>query len=290
MQLFKYLSSSRVDVLRNKMIVFSKPTQFNDPFDCVPHYKESSELNPAGASVYFWEGGLDFSSPGMRDELIGHVTRSKEADPAYAIQAFIPIDPIIAPENYGAFASGLRSSFARRIQDSVVALSLSEESNSPLMWAHYAEQHTGFVMGFCTNHPYFNPVEENPSNPGYLNIGSLNKVVYSDERPSGVVLSMSVEKTHLTKGLEWSYEKEWRILEVEDNSSFVKIDPSGNRHLFEYPTDAVTQVVIGARATQETKEVIKSILSDKSIWPNVSLYQAVIDSEFYRINYEPIDI
>lgn len=290
MQLFKYLSSSRVDVLRSKMIVFSSPTNFNDPFDCMPHYTESAELNPAGASVYFLADGLDFNAPGIRSEVIGHVTRSKEADPSYALQAFMPIGSMIAPENYGAFACGFRASFARRMHDSVVALSLSEEPNSLLMWAHYAEQHAGFVMGFSASHPYFNSAEGNSYGPGYLNPGCLNKVEYSDERPSGVVLSMNVEKTHLTKGLEWSYEKEWRILQVKDNSSFVKEDPSGNRHLFEYPSDAVTQIVIGARATQETKEAIKSIVGDRVAWPNVSLYQAVIDPQFYRLNYEPISL
>lgn len=283
MQLFKYLNSSRIDVLKSRMLVFSKPTTFNDPFDCLPHYAESAELNPLGSSVYFLTGGIDFRAPEEREKVMDHVKRSKAADPSYTFRTLMPIGSEVPPENYCAFASGFRSSLARKMQDSVLALSLSEESSSLLMWAHYAGDHTGFVVGFCSNHPYFNSAGENPSNPGYL-----NKVVYSNERPSGVVLSMSVEKTYLTKGVEWSYEKEWRVLQSESNASAVKEVPSGVVHLFEYPSDAVTQVVIGARAKQETKDAIKSILSDKRVWPNVSLYQAVIDPQFYRLNYESV--
>lgn len=285
MQLFKYLRSSRVDVLENKMLVFSKPTAFNDPFDCLPHYADSEELNPLGSSVYFLENGLDLNAPGVYDQVMEHVVRSKDADPSYTFHSLMAIDPAIAPENYNAFVSGFRSSLARKMQESVLALSLSEESSSLLMWAHYAGDHTGFVMGFCRNHPYFNSAGENPSNPGYL-----NKVVYSEQRPSGVVLSMGVEKTYLTKGLEWSYEKEWRVLQVASNASIVKETPVGDIHLFEYPSDAVTQVVIGARASQETKDAIRSVLSDRVVWPNVSLYQAYIDSQFYRLDYQSIDL
>jgi len=286
MHLYKYLRSSRVDVLKDKIFVYSKPTRFNDPFDCLPHYKESLELNPIGARIYFLKMDFnDFDSARLHAEVINHVKLSVAADPSFTLVAVMPIDPSIPPEHHGDFVSGFRTSIAPSMQDSVVALSLSEEANSLLMWAHYAEDHTGFVVGFCSDHTYFNSAGVNPSNPGYL-----NKVVYSSDRPSGVVGTMSAESAYLTKGLEWSYEREWRVLQKARNASRVIENSSGDIHLFEYPSDAVVQVVVGARAKKETLDTIRDILSDRAVWPNVSLYQAVVDSRHYRLNYEPISI
>ena len=286
MHLYKYLRPSRVDVLKNKTFVYSKPTRFNDPFDCLPHYKETLELNPIGTRIYFLKMAFDdFDTARLRAELINHVELSMAADPSFTLDAVVPIDPSMPSEHHSDFASGFRTSIAPAMQDSVVALSLSEEANSLLMWAHYAEDHTGFVVGFCSDHAYFNSAGGNPSNPGYL-----NKVIYSSDRPSGVVGAMSAESAYLTKGLEWSYEREWRVLQKVRNASRVIENSSGGIHLFEYPSDAVVQVVVGARATKETLDTIRNIISDRVVWPNISLYQAVVDSQHYRLNYEPISI
>ncbi|MNT89516.1 hypothetical protein D3C72_2302570 [compost metagenome] len=61
-------------------------------------------------------------------------------------------------------------------------------------------------------------------------------------------------------------------------------------HLFEYPPEAVVEVVLGARASQKTRDSIKAILGDKVVWPNVKLYQAGVDARHYRLNYEEVII
>lgn len=283
MRLYKYLSPKRTNVLINKSLAFSKPTSFNDPFDCSPHFQESDELNPLGARTYFlrmesegvWPSGFD-------EEILDHVRRSKAADPSYTFHGVVQMGPEILEENHGDLVGGFRSYLAPRMQDSVIVLSLTEDVNNLLMWAHYAADHTGFVLGFCSKHPFFSSAGTNPSNPGFL-----NKVVYSDNRPSGIVGALSAESAYLTKGREWSYEKEWRVLQECGNATNVTAE---GIHLFAFPPDAVTEVVIGARATPQIKDHIKAILSDKATWPNTTLLQASVDPRHYRLNYDPVPI
>ncbi|MCX2709045.1 DUF2971 domain-containing protein [Pseudomonas sp. DCB_BG] len=285
MLLFKYLKPERIDVLLNKCLVFSKPARFNDPFDCLPHYQSSDELNPLGARIYhLCARPEELHLPRCREEILDHVRRSFAADPSFTLQAVVLVDSVL-PENYGDMAGSFRASLAPGLQNAVVALSLSENASSLLMWAHYAGDHTGFVIGFDSEHRYFRAAGTNPSNPGYL-----NKVVYSDERPSGVAGAMSAEAAYLTKGLDWSYEKEWRILQSVKNASVVKGVPGFEVHLFDYPSDAVSKIIVGARASAETKESIKELLSDKKVWPNATLYHALVDERHYRLNYDRIEI
>jgi hypothetical protein len=284
MHLFKYLRPGRVDVLEKNMMVYSRPSSFNDPFDCLPHIKESNELNPLGSRMYFLQARPeDIGSPRLREEIMDHVRRSIALDSSYSMDFVSLIEPL-PQEFHGDFARAFRTTLGPTLRDSVVVLSLTENANNLLMWAHYAADHTGFAVGFCSGHEFFNSAGSNPSNPGFL-----SKVVYSESRPSGVAGAMSSENSYLTKGLEWSYEEEWRILQRANNANFIREVNGEKIHLFAYPPDAVTKVIIGARATAETRDRIKAILSDKLIWPNVSLFQAEVDQKHYKINYNVVD-
>jgi Protein of unknown function (DUF2971) len=286
MRLFKYLRPERVDVLLGRIIGFSKPTRFNDPFDCLPYFVDSGELNPLGARTYFLQAKPeDIGLPRYKEEVRDHVQRSFAADPSFTLQAIMLVDPIPKEEHHGGLARNFRSSLAPFMQDSVIALSLTENRNSLLMWAHYAADHTGFVIGFDSDHPFFHSAGSNPSNPGFL-----NRVVYSDDRPSGIVGTLSAEKAYLTKSSEWSYEREWRILQHVKNATSVKEVPGGEVYLFAFPSEAVTEVVIGARASLQTKENVRSVMSDKATWPNAMVFQASVDQRHYRLNYEPTSI
>ena len=53
MKLYKYCPPERSDILKNRQIAFTLPSNFNDPFDCLPSYKESKVLNPIGQRTFF---------------------------------------------------------------------------------------------------------------------------------------------------------------------------------------------------------------------------------------------
>jgi hypothetical protein len=188
--------------------------------------------------------------------------------------------PPLTDDGQSEMAQGFREFLQPEMQDSMVVLSLSENQNSLLMWAHYAADHSGFAVGFDAEHSYFHSAGSNPGNAGYL-----HRVIYSEERPSGILGSLSVEKAYLTKSPEWAYEREWRVLQRANNASEV-LDHS--MHLFSFPETAVVEVILGARSTEATKAAMLEVLSDKAAWGHVALMQATVDERHYRLNYGAI--
>jgi hypothetical protein len=280
MRLYKYFRPERLDGLRNRRICFSRPSTFNDPFDCLPHFAESRELNPVGSRTYFLQARPeDISRPELREEVQNHVRRSYEKDPSFTLHAVMLVEPMPA-DGQANMAQGFREYLKPEMQNSMVVLSLSENQNSLLMWAHYAADHSGFAIGFNAEHPYFQSAGSNPGNPGYL-----HRVVYAEERPSGVLGSLSVEKAYLTKSPEWGYEREWRVLQRASNASEVL---ANDVHLFAFPETAVAEVILGARMKDTTRTELLEVLGDKAVWGHVAIMQATVDERQYRLNYGPL--
>src|SRR5665647_580539 len=47
------------------------------------------------------------------------------------------------------------------LRESVVILSLTQTPLDPLMWAHYGEEHKGFVIGYDISDPFLNSSDYN---------------------------------------------------------------------------------------------------------------------------------
>lgn len=180
MRLYKYYRfDSGLDAIKNKRYGFSKPINFNDPFE------------------------LSFFS------------NSKE---------------------YGSEKSQLHSTIDR-IRDSVVILSLTRTPKNPLMWAHYGEDHKGFVIGYDVNDIFLKshkynviPVDDgevvytNTKNRHIFNTTSMQKLrnaYLSMLGDSDVIIDHGEKslsrKIFLTKHASWVYEEEVRVVKVIDS-------------------------------------------------------------------------
>ena len=74
------------------------------------------------------------------------------------------------------------------------------------MWAHYAEEHTGFVLMLDGSHDFFK------GNNPLLGFAKPERVEYKSERPSTTIEEVTMSDIFFTKGSDWQYEKEWRYL------------------------------------------------------------------------------
>lgn len=124
-----------------------------------------------------------------------------------------------------------------QIRDKVYILSLTRTPKNPLMWAHYGNDHKGFVVGYSTNDKFLKsnkyniiPVEDgdvvyaNTKNRYIFSQTSMSKLhsaylaISGDE---GSVLddkSKSISrKIFLTKHSSWVYEEEVRVVKVIDS-------------------------------------------------------------------------
>ena len=118
--------------------------------------------------------------------------------------------PNLSAEYFG-LAQGLtpllRSTIKSRFEELVGILWLTENPDSPLMWAHCATGHEGFVIEVDPTSQFFN--RQRSKDDEFFH---LRRVHYHSDKPT---LSFSGDASFdvfLTKGLDWKYESEWRML------------------------------------------------------------------------------
>lgn len=122
--LYKYVAFDNemkvMDIIDKNLIMFSPPSRFNDPFDCNPRFVGSK--NPKKD----------------RPDLFEAVGKS----------GFSPAKKIVACEQaVNRMSKGLNDgSLLESILATSGVVSLSRTPWSILMWSHYAEKHTGFLV------------------------------------------------------------------------------------------------------------------------------------------------
>ena len=122
----------------------------------------------------------------------------------------------------------------------IVVLSLAENCDSLLMWAHYAAQHSGFLIGFASERqilarPY----------PTFSHFGAVS---YCHHRPSGDRFTdVPDHELYFRKSSEWAYEREWRLVESVLAINGDPEDPKP-RWPFDLVKANIESVVVGYRA------------------------------------------
>lgn len=220
-RLYKYSSFSgyTLDALIANDLYFANPRTFNDPLDtkpCLETDLESDELEQilrilitqrikeemtAAAKTMKIKGPrslehIETHSQSTADRIIAEI-RYQATDPDYDMQN---------PEQF-LFGKYMEDELIRRYDRGV--FSLAENSDCPLMWSHYVDQHKGICIGYS--------VPENEES-------NLHKVVYGGKRfiKASMVASMlrgddsariAVDKSVLArKAHNWRYEREWRLV------------------------------------------------------------------------------
>jgi len=203
------LSPDRIDILQNLKIRYTQAAALNDPFESFPAIIQKDKS-------WFWDKHLKKIKLELTQLEIKQKSKRKQYTRARKKDF---------PRLYKRYKD--ESSLFEQAQ-SIIALdssiegylSLSANCDNILMWSHYAQNHEGFVLGFDSNHEYFQH--------------GVSKVIYSDQRPYfDPTQSKQDASIFYTKSKDWSYEEEYR-----KSMSFVKKVPLDNGNtLLPFPTD-----------------------------------------------------
>lgn len=250
--LYKYVPPERVDVLQGGLIAFTPPLLFNDPFEGIPVFPSDA---PEAIALY------EEHQP----------TRAQlSAEEESELQA--RIDEI-------QWAHGLQRLTLEQAAQSVGVLSLSERRDSALMWAHYTAQHTGFVIGFNTANTAWVELGRQEGPPG-----EPVKVIYSDRPNPAAIGDVTPEQIWYTKSKDWSYEKEWRVTRWISRARKTVRSPAGDEiPLFDYPVEAVKEVILGLRADSGLEFQILHLVT-KPPFEDVAVLRAELDRKTFNIN------
>lgn len=274
MKLYKYLPPSRISVIRDCIIRFTQYGDFNDPFELNPNINRIAEEEEIRNLV-----DRDFVQL-IEDEYSKHPIIS-----AYiSKESFILLaesqrehvkNGVIGMERQ---LVGLLPEMLQKTTNSLLgALSLSEIRNHELMWSHYANEHRGYVIGFDVDHQFFNQKRTDVDE-----LRHLRKIDYREKPPVINLMNTSGEELFFVKSLKWEYESEWRMLMPLADSSKVIERQSYPIHLFSFPVETVSEVILGARMSDEDKGVLKTLVNDKK-YEHVKLFQAELDNASFGI-------
>lgn len=227
---YKYLKfdEGSLRIITDGTLKFTCPLEFNDPFDSLPVYDESSI-----SEIYR-----------LRPDLIKLVAKQKNMSPSKRIF------------NKGKFTKNFErvvrsGDFAKGIYSTVGIFCLSRTPTNPLMWAHYADNHKGLVVEFKIS-------LEGTLDPKVYRRILPHKVNYTDVRPILDVVrapdqKADIESYFLTKSLDWQYEQEERVIDIDGPG------------IYEYSRfDFLESIIVGARMPNEDIEKLKVILNQVS--------------------------
>jgi len=286
--LFKYIRPERIDVIQNLEIRFTQPDALNDPFELQPHFdsliaeadvlenlpESPVDLRPMIKQAYELVPELQAIPLDFATSIIEEFMSTEDARQATAegLKIFL--------KSMRDGAAGVRHAIHRAFNENVGLLSLSEIPDNELMWAHYADSHTGFVLGFDEEHPFFNR-RRTENDEFYF----VRKVRYSDDPPVSLA-TIDGDALLITKGTSWSYEKEWRML-VPLSDATRSVPVGGDTvHLFAFPPDALRDVILGVNATLDTEAKVKNLLSRPQL-RHIRMRRAILDFDSRAVKVPP---
>ncbi|AUH34668.1 hypothetical protein CUV01_15905 [Paracoccus tegillarcae] len=137
-------------------------------------------------------------------------------------------------------------------------------SKSPIvapMWAHYAQNHSGFVLEFDVESlkDNFEEIEirdvDYKAEPNPALADSLERAAVTKKPRHAVWLRQAVlTEAYFSKYQEWSYEQECRLV---DRNQYVE-DVGGNKILF-VPSDCVAAMIVGSKFPEDKKAQSKDV-------------------------------
>ena len=161
-------------------------------------------------------------------------------------------------------------------------LSLTESPDSLLMWAHYAANHSGVVVGFDETHDFFQGQDIVAGLP------RLNRVEYSQKRPVLSPSTRDTPKVFLRKSTEWAYEKEWRLIRpLSEAYECVPRDGCQPVYLFDVPVDSIRMVITGSQMLPGDYQGLCALCTESPVLSHIKIHHAQLSQEEYALEIHP---
>ncbi|MEQ1622547.1 MAG: DUF2971 domain-containing protein [Methylococcales bacterium] len=228
-----YDKKGSLSAIKDGTIKFAHAKEFNDPFDCSPEV----DVNKLSDS---FAGNKEFFKQ------IGSQLR---LSPAQRIQE--------KPKQIKKLETHLFNNPAEILNNDIGICCLSRNPLNLLMWAHYATKHTGFVVEFSI------PIKSTTYDDHLCLVPF--PVEYKNERP--IIKNHKWFKEQLlTKGKDWEYEQEERVLD------FVRgygIHPYDSKQILK-------SVIAGMRMSDKDFSVLKKSVEavNKELAINATVHRA----------------
>lgn len=157
--------------------------------------------------------------------------------------------------------------------------SLAASRDNPLLWAHYARQHTGFAVGLSYRGLQSLQQKLVPDNE----VLDLLEVQYAQQAPDANFFESminfeeqdSITRFYTTKSTHWSYEEEHRLVLWD-----------GVNRAIHFGHDIIEEVILGCRISDAHRESISHLCSKFA--PRAKVWQASKDRDTFSLKFEQL--
>ena len=217
---FRSVSDYLFGAFRREKLCMSSPTTFNDPFDC----PILEILNRYG------------------DEISQLVRKAYQE--CVKITCFVKNTKILLEENEEGYYSLVR----KHDND-------PDEYLNELMWAHYAQNHTGICVKYHFENGFTKFADASKNKIAYFRDITYTSDIYS----YGEKDTISMQDAFFVKGKSWEYENELRLLAYDINGSgkYASIEAK----------NSIAAVYFGLKCPEKKRNKIMNILKGKK-WKN----------------------
>lgn len=242
------------NIISEQELFFSGIEAFNDPFDGKVKLKFDGKLNEIKAA----QVRVQYTNRLVKEDKFEGITISDSVD---LINGKFDEDLIKDIK--------FRDDLEKRVQEihnNKGVLALSSIPDNILMWSHYSDNHFGICFGFDwdSEDEVFGKYKKVKYQTHYDEVWSWLHT--DDEIVEGIIYN---------KSIDWSYEKEFRI--ITDNIKAVKFD---KRNLKE--------IIFGCKTKQEDIDEIVEMVKKHDL--KVVFKKAKIDVNTYTLNLEDYNI
>lgn len=204
-------------VIVDKKLRFSRPSSFNDPWDCRPCFDiDLSDDTQVEAHVAFFERVDRLHNQHLSEEEFRERASRLRTDRAFL-------------ETCVRQMTGIFDDVDRRYR----VYCLAGSPIVPLMWAHYAASHSGVCFQFSADQFF----------------GLALKVEYHQHFPSLSLVGPASEGllALLSKSSDWQYEEEYRLV-AQERSHAVNVNTlMTDDQIINFPGDSLRAIYLGAR-------------------------------------------
>lgn len=238
---FETASNERIEAILNRKIWLSKPSEFNDLNDCripalyLPEMDLHTfhELKKIINQIY--PEDFDYSRSILSRKIIHslkkYIENSEENDTLK--QILVGASTVTAIRNEITSKTGVCCFFAGEI-------------NEPLLWAHYANKHTGF----CVQYEF----DEEANYSSLYPVNYMSELYTPSVREFAFCPEETLHKILTSKTIHWQYEKEYRLIEP------FAFNDGENGKLIDIPDCLkVTRIIAGSRMEAKYYEELKDL-------------------------------
>jgi len=248
-----------LNLVVDRQLYFSKPSSFNDPFDCFVVFEDKIKIK-------------DFEYYLRKNRLKNFPDGAETVEEAIVIM------------------NSIFKKIGRDIADKSLGVScFSKNWDNFLLWSHYADSHSGLCVGFKTKYYSKSYCIETDNFPSlvkseleYDGMMPLVHIQYTDKIPKAfnpyTENQYDLEQFLISKGTHWSYEGEMRA---------ILPDPEKHSRKIELSNTAIDEIVLGANISIENQNKVLEVVDYLDL--DISIFKASLDSQTYSIIRNPIN-